>query len=214
MVLRLCRSRSIDGLWLGTLRGSEAEPILGRVEEALSLIKRYDPLQYARVIHNLNRVWVTVLPDASACFQRALQACVLDERYVLAVDSTPELIAKTIVHEATHARLDRRGIKYDEKERTRIEAVCLRRELAFTAKLPQGRPLQDEVARTMEWCASNVDYFSNANFQQRDTQGRVEALHYLGAPVWLIRAIMKFIGIVSTTRQLVRRIVRPTRQAQ
>ena len=165
LVLRLCKARSIDGLWVGTVRGADAELILRRVEEALRLIKLYDPLQYARVIHSLDRVLVEVLPDASACFQRSLQACVLDERFVLAATSTPELLATTIVHEATHARLDRWGINYDEKERARIEAVCLRRELAFTAKLPQGKPLQDEITRTIEWCASNPDVFSNVNFQ-------------------------------------------------
>jgi hypothetical protein len=213
LVLRLCKHRYIDGLWIGTLSGAEAEPILRRVEEALALIKRYDPLQYVRVIRNLDRVWVNLSPDAPACFERSLQACVIDERFVLAATSTPEIIAKTIVHEATHARLERWGINYDEKERTRIEAVCLRRELAFAAKLPQGKPLQDEVTRAMEWCASNPDYFSNVSFHQRDTQGRVEALHYLGTPDWLIRAILKLMGIISTMRQFVRRITRSARQA-
>jgi hypothetical protein len=185
VMLLLCASRNIDGLWIGTLRGAEAAPILRRVEEALALIKRYDPLQYARVVRDLERVWVNLRPDARACFERSLQACVLDERYVAAAETTPETIAKTIVHEATHARIERYGIGYKEGERIRIEAVCLRRELAFAARLPEGASLQDEVARTMEWCAENPDYFSNASFQQRDTEGRIEALHYLGTPEWV-----------------------------
>lgn len=213
LVLRMCKSRSIDRLWVGVLSGAEADPALRRIEEALSLIKRYDPLQYARVIHNLERVWVNLVMSGRACFQRTLWACVLDERYVFAAATTPEMIAKSIIHEATHARIERWGINYDEKERTRIEAVCLRREQAFTAKLPQGEPLQDEVARTMEWCARNPNYFSNVSFHQRDIRGRAEALRYLGTPDWLIQAVMKSRGAISKMRQFVSRIAWPMRQA-
>jgi hypothetical protein len=48
---------------------------------------------------------------------------------VLAETSSAELIVAAIVHEATHARLSRRGIGDDEN--ACVEAVCLRRELAF-----------------------------------------------------------------------------------
>jgi hypothetical protein len=84
-----------------------------------------------------------------------VQACVLDERYVLSETTTLEQIALTIIHEATHARLERCGIDYDEKLRQRIEAVCLRREFAFVAKLPNGAKLRDELARTLEWSTAN-----------------------------------------------------------
>ena len=56
-------SRNIDGLWVGTF---ESKPQLGlrRVGDALELIKRQNSLHYSRVIHNLDRVWVNILPDA------------------------------------------------------------------------------------------------------------------------------------------------------
>jgi hypothetical protein len=177
LALYSSKSRSIDGLWVGAMTKSESDPSLRRAEEALDVIKRHDPLNYMRVIRNLDRVWVTVEPASRACFRRSLNACVLDERYVLATTTTPEMLAKTIIHEATHARLDHCGINYDdEKQRIRIEAVCMRREVAFAAKLPQGTPLQEEVERTMEWCTANPEYFSNASFHQRDNEGRIEAL--------------------------------------
>jgi hypothetical protein len=186
---------------------------LRRVEEALSVIKRYDPLQYGRVIHNLDRVWVDLVMISTACFHPSLNACVLDERYVLAATTTSEVLAKTIVHEATHARLDHWGIKYDEKDRARIEAVCMRRELAFAAKLPQGIPLQDEVERKIEWFASHPEYFSNESFHQNDTEGRIETLRYLGVPERLIRGVMKINACISVVRQIVHRGGRPARQA-
>jgi hypothetical protein len=209
IVLRLCKSRSVDGLWIGTLKGADAEPKLCRVEEALGIIRRYDPLQYMRVINNLDHVWVDLVPISRAYFRRSLNACVLDERYVLAAATTSEMLARTIVHEATHARLDHWGVKYDEKDRARIEAVCMRRELAFAAKLPQGRSLQDEVERKIEWYASHPEYFSNVSFRQNDTEGRIEALRYLGAPEWLIRGLMKINAGISVVRQIVHRVARP-----
>ena len=49
-----------------------------------------------------------------ASFNHSLNACQLDERFVLDEKSGPELIASVIVHEATHARLMRCGIGYEE----------------------------------------------------------------------------------------------------
>ena len=98
----------------------------------------------------------------------------LDERYLLKEEMTLDRIASTIVHEATHARLERWGIIYEEESRYRIEAICLRRELNYLAKLPDSGPLQEEIARTLEWCATDRDHLSDASFRDRDDQGQVD----------------------------------------
>ena len=59
----------------------------------------------------------------------------LDERFVTNPETTIERIASVIVHEATHARMERCGIGYAEDQRARIETVCFRRELAFAVRL-------------------------------------------------------------------------------
>jgi hypothetical protein len=149
---------------------------------------------------------VHLLPNALASYNRSLKACVLDERFVLLETTTLERIACAIVHEATHAKLEGWGISYDdEKERSRIEAICLRRELNLIAKLPHGEPLQEEIARTLEWCASDQDYFSDVSFQQRYDQGNVETLRYLGTPDWLIRLLFRLLPVVFAVRRLIRR---------
>ncbi|MET3844324.1 hypothetical protein [Bradyrhizobium sp. OAE829] len=189
--LWLSTSRSIDGLWVGTME-SEPWPGLIRVEDALRLIEHHDSLHYSRVVHNLERIWVNLLPSGRASYDRSLKACVFDERYVLLETTTPERIATTIIHEATHARLEGWGIGYDdEKKRARIEAICMRRELNFVTKLPHAEALREEVARKLEWYAGNHDYFSDASFEQREVQGQIEALRYLGAPDWAHRFMMK-----------------------
>ncbi len=65
LAIWLSTSRNIDGLWVGTF---ESKPQLGlrRVGDALELIKRHNSLHYSRVIHNLDRVWVHVLPRADS----------------------------------------------------------------------------------------------------------------------------------------------------
>jgi hypothetical protein len=200
--------RYFDGLWVGTTE-SEPYPGLQRIEDALRLIKQYNSLHYSRVIHNIERVWVRLLVSASASYYGPLRACQLDERFVVLETTTLEEIASIFVHEVTHARLERWGFGYDEKERSRIEAVCLRRELNFIATLPRGEPVRDRIARTLEWCESDHDYFSDASFQQRDYEGQVEALRYLGTPDWLVRFLLKLRGVKSAVRRLVRRFVGP-----
>jgi hypothetical protein len=111
--LWLSHGSQIDGLWVGTTE-DKPRPGLRRVEDALRLIKHHSPLHYSRVIHNLERVWVRLLPTANACYHRALSACELDLRFVLRETTIPEEIASAIVHEATHSRRERWGIDYDE----------------------------------------------------------------------------------------------------
>ena len=191
LFLWMSTSRTVDGLWVGST-GSKPQPGLRRVEDALQLIKRHDALHYSRAIHNLERIWVHVVPNARAAYYPSMNSCVLDRRFVLLETTTLEQIASDIVHEATHARLERWGIGYDdEKTRTRVEAICLRRQLNFVAKLPHGEPVQEEIARTLQWCVSNPDYFSKVSLQQRWDQGQVEAARYLGTPDWFIRLALK-----------------------
>jgi hypothetical protein len=79
--------------------------VLRRVEDALRLIKTFDPLRYKRIGRDLERVWVLVLPGDLGNFDASIKTCKLDTRFILADTSSPEVIASTIVHEATHARL-------------------------------------------------------------------------------------------------------------
>jgi hypothetical protein len=180
--------RQVDGIWIGSLYGSPEQ--LTRVEGALSLIKQHSPLDHARIVRQLDRIWVRLTNYGVGEYRDNLKACILDERYI--VDSTVavERIASTIVHEATHARIERHGIEYNEKVRTRIEAVCFRRELAFAARLPNNAELQQSIKRCLEWCDANPDEFSDAQFRARAEAAGIEELRYLEAPDWLVRTAL------------------------
>jgi hypothetical protein len=94
------------------------------------------------------------------------------------------MIAATIIHEAAHARLFRLGIGNHEDIRARVEAICLRREMAFARKLPNGREIQEAAEHMINVC--DDDYWSNAAIRQRELAEFAEAMRHLGAPEWLI----------------------------
>lgn len=183
LMLRTSASRCIDGLWIGNFI-NDAEPSLLRVEEALNLIKVYDPVRYARLVRDLERIWVTVIAGGPAQFDQSIWACVLDQRLLLNEATAPERIASCIVHEATHARLCRYGIGYEGEElRARVEAVCFRRERAFAAKLPDGEQIRDQANRYLEFYDDRKQW-TNEALGTRYEEGAVKALQYLGFPGW------------------------------
>ena len=202
--IRLAMSigRHLDGIWIGSWRGKPAD--LACVEGALLLIKQHSPLDYARITRELERIWVSLSFHGLGEYKHSLKACILDERYVADPATTVEQIASTIVHEATHARLERYGIEYEEPQRTRIEAICFRRELAFAARLPDSAELQQGIVRCLEWYQANPDQFSDAHFREDHTTGGIEALRYLGIPNWLIRAILMPLALISRASRLFR----------
>jgi hypothetical protein len=196
LLLAASTSRYVDGIWVGSYRRPSD---LRRVDDALLLIKQWSPLHYSRVRRDLARIWIYITPGARAHYSARLDACVLDERWV--TNSIVEELASMIIHEASHARLEHLGIDYKEEERSRIEKFCFRRQLAFVAKLPDSKELQDELKRSVDWYGGNKEWFSDANFVRREKEGVVEALRYIDAPQWVIR-------LFPAARSLVNKIQR------
>lgn len=186
VMLWLSVGRNLDGLWVGSYFQTNAEGALRRVEAALRLIKSNDRRRYDRMIHDLDRVWVRLLTTGAAQFDPSLRACLLDERFLLAETTDPELIAAMIVHEATHARLWRCGIRYDGDRRRRIEAICFRRELAFARRLPNGQSAREAAEDAL---AMGPSYWTNVASQDREVEGSIQVLRHL-EPNWLARLVL------------------------
>jgi hypothetical protein len=197
-------NKRIDGLWIGIGGNSEGqdERLLARVEEALFLIKRYDRLRYDRLSRNVRRVWVHTLFYGLGTYNDALAACELDARFVLDETTSPELIAATIVHEATHLRLLRCGIGYEQAVRARVEAVCFRRELAFAAKLPNGEQVKQIAQRGLETAPG---FWTDAEHNQRNADGQLGALRQLGAPDWFVRGLVAARAVRLSIKKQLRR---------
>ncbi|UDL88219.1 hypothetical protein LGH82_24120 [Mesorhizobium sp. PAMC28654] len=176
--LKAADHRTVDGLLIA---GDNSE--IDKVAEALSLIRQHDPIRYRRLTQDLKRIWVTILPGYRGCFIRASWTCELEERFVRDENTTPDLVASVIVHEATHARLERVGISYEESARARIEQVCIRQQLVFAARLPQAGELQLEASALLE----NLPSMSNEAMAERFSAGWANAARHYKFPEWLIR---------------------------
>lgn len=195
-LLRLSVKRRVDGLWIGVLDFREPDGVLQCIEDGLGLIKACDPLRYGRIQRDLDGVWARLLPGCLGNFNVSIRACELDRNFILENLSSPAMIAAVIVHEATHARLDRYGFTYEEKSRSRIEAVCLRREIAFAARLLDGKRVREDAEATLVLCMTE-DYWTSAAFDERN----IQAGRDLGIPEWGIRIILGIRALVLRVKQ-------------
>lgn len=168
--LRWSTGREVDGLWIGTIE-SDAESIIRRVEDAISVSRLHDPRRYRRLCHDFSRIWVRLLPGDLANFNSAIRACQLDSRHVRDEAVSASELAASIVHEAAHARIDR-CVPYREELRDRIEAACLRRELAFARQLPDNHGF---VERMHNRLTSPLPARSGATLSSRSGASRVSS---------------------------------------
>ena len=205
--LRWSESGSIDGLWVGYFGGRDVFPrVFDRVGEALRLIKANDPLRYDRLRRDLDRIWTRLLSGSHAQYRVAFKSCELDERFVLDDTTRPEDIASAIVHEAAHARLICRGIGYEAEIRVRVEAVCIRREVAFAAKLPDG----EQVRAKAQWALTELtgvlsDYWADASRRDRDDQAMADNFRYIGVPDFLVGPLVALGRFIRRVRTRARR---------
>ncbi|RAZ86665.1 hypothetical protein DPM33_28045 [Mesorhizobium hawassense] len=180
--VKLSRKLTVDGLKIVGDKGTD------KIVEALGLIRDFDPVRYRRLLRDVGQILVTVLPASVAQWAEASKACELDERYLIDDARTAEHVASTIVHEATHARLMRCGIGYEEEIRDRVERVCLRREIAFAARLPIGA----DAAQRAEANLEAMPDFSDKAMRERHLDGLRDALLYLNMPVWLVSLMVSY----------------------
>ncbi|MGO1077775.1 hypothetical protein [Inquilinus sp. CA228] len=154
--------------------------ILDRVGQALQLIKTHDPYRYRRVLNELDRVWVHLLPNGAAHFVPELRRCVIDPRLI--VSSSSEFIASVIVHEATHGRLMRYRVGYSEEIRRRVEILCMRQEQAFARRIPNGEELKQSIDRRL---GLPPETWTDEAFSEGNRIGEIEMARHAGIPKWL-----------------------------
>ena len=207
LCLRLSDSRRIDGLWVGVF-GADSDKqlilILQRLEEALSLIKRYDRIQHQHIVRDLERIWVLSIPEARASYNHALRICKLDLGFVIHETASSDWIASCIVHEATHARLSRYGFGYEQELRARVEAICIRRQIAFAAKLPDGRLIRQDAEQLLEWVA-DPEILTDEARGKRLIQANLEYFRREGVPEFALRLLGAAARMLAVAGRLVRR---------
>jgi hypothetical protein len=182
----ISRNRRVDGLWVGVLGDKKDDHLLQRVEDALKLIEKYDPTRYRRILRDVDRIWISHLIGARGQFNDTLKTCGLDFKFVSS--SSPDLIASIIVHEATHAHPCLRKLGYPEEFRYRIEQICIKQQLAFAKKHPNGK---DAIEQAEQLLALDQSFWSNAAFRERRPKQELAAATAAGFPQWLVKVIWK-----------------------
>jgi hypothetical protein len=180
-------------VWTPVTGTGERPLIYELLDEALNLLKASAPGRYERVRHSLKGILIFGKDSIRGSYMSDTGICRLRESFMLAPDTTAAAIACVLVHEATHGRLFRLGIPYDELLRYRVEMVCIKATLLTARRLPRA---EVEVDRCRRQLTLDPKYLSNESFTQR-ADGE---LRELGAPVWLIRFSIWFRRRRATTQ--------------
>jgi hypothetical protein len=147
-----------------------------KIEEALKLIAEHDSRRFARLRRDLRYVILTRTTTSDVGeYWPALRACLLDVGFVAA--QTSGVVALTIVHEATHARLRAAGIGYAGAHRARVERCCIGEEIVFAKRVPDGTELLAYARRK----PTSDEFWSDAAVAGR----RLRRWRSLGWPAWL-----------------------------
>ncbi len=122
--------------------------VLARLDEALALIEQYQPWRLWHLERDLVQFRIARFPCRGAYFPDE-RTCLTELTFLARRDITAAIVASSIVHEGIHARVDRMGVRRENRDRAREERLCRRAELEFGRALPAelGEPV---VARAIE----------------------------------------------------------------
>jgi hypothetical protein len=164
----LMESRLVHGVRVdvvNTRPDIETERVFRRAEAVLELVRVHQPWRYAHLRRDLDSIVVRRFPSRGAYFHEE-HACLLELTFMANESFSDAQVAACLVHEGTHARLDRLverfGITSFGEAPARHERICRRAELAFGLAVPDGGPVveralaslalaDDEVAPAIDW---------------------------------------------------------------
>lgn len=169
--------REIAGFEVVDLRVDDGDPwVFSTVGDVLGLIARIDPLRFARMQRDIRRIVVLRAGGAAGSYWHDWKACVLDSRHLR--DDSVASTAMTLAHEATHARLRRRGFRYRGALKPRIERLCIEAEITLGGKITGAEELVAQARRDLD----RVWWSDGQMVQRQDAQ-----LRLLGWPEWTLR---------------------------
>lgn len=159
----------------------ETAAVVSRLDEALAMLERYEPRRTRHLARDLNQILVTRYPCRGAYFPDS-RTCLTELTFLARRDISPAVVASSIVHEGTHARVAefrrRVGGFSREEDRAREERLCRRVEIAFGKALPSdvGAPVIERAQASMdlddEGVAPTIDWtVAQRRIEQADTRG-------------------------------------------
>jgi hypothetical protein len=161
---------------------SRDEDVFRKLQTAFEAIVRYDARRWKRIRTDVRRILVS--DSGGPEFIPVLEGCLLSSGAIL--DSTTTQLALVVVHEATHARLCRAGVKPTFDRRNRVEQLCLRAEEDFAARLPDK-----DSALALVHAKAAVPWWTDERLLSR----REQELRLVGMPAWIIRSARRLRSI-------------------
>lgn len=137
----------IDGIRIVNVDDEgHSELFFDKVRTALSLVVEYVPFRYQQIRGSIEVLTIMPsLPDKKlACYLVGTGRCCLSREIV---DGSPVDLARVLVHESVHARIDKMRVRHSADRLNRIERQCLRSEIDFVSRLPPTPSREAWLAR-------------------------------------------------------------------
>jgi hypothetical protein len=158
----------------------ETAAVLSRLDEALALLERYEPRRTRHLARDLEQILISRYPCRGAYFPDS-RTCLTELTFLARRDISPAVVASSILHEGTHARVAqfrrRVGGESREEDRAREERLCRRAEIAFGKALPAalGAPVVERAEASLamddEGVAPVIDWnIAQRRIEQADTR--------------------------------------------
>lgn len=152
------------------------EAFVEKLDQGLDVIQYFDPLLFRRIRQSIKRF--IFVPGGGDHYSPVLEAHMMDASTL--IQQTNLYTALLIVHEATHARLERRGISMTQLNAARVERLCVDAQVNFARRVPGGEEVAQQLLRTLEtpwWGADEARSRS------------IRRLRLAGWPKWLISVL-------------------------
>lgn len=174
----LSKKRTIGGVQIRVASAQDqAERIFHKVEAALRLVDTYAPELYDRLCSDVR--YIQFSEASGGHYIVGTATCRIGIDFAMRVNDLE--LAMMIVHEATHARIAKEGLKYSPDHREEIERRCVDAEITFAARIPDSQHAVQKVRdllRTKWWETSTSD-----TQMASELTGR-------GIPEWLVKRLV------------------------
>lgn len=129
--------------------------VIERLDDALALLERYEPRRTRHLARDLEQILVSRYPCRGAYFPDS-RTCLTELTFLARRDISAAVVASSILHEGTHARVAefrrRIGGRSGEENRAREERLCRRAEITFGKTLPAdlGAPVVERAQASLD----------------------------------------------------------------
>ncbi|MES2306339.1 MAG: hypothetical protein V4558_12565 [Gemmatimonadota bacterium] len=112
--------------------------VLARLDDAIGMLEEYQPIRLRHMRRDVEKIIVERYGCRGA-YLPAYRTILTELTFLARRDIGVEVVASSLIHEATHARIHRGAPNHTFPDPPREERICRRVELAFGESLPAER---------------------------------------------------------------------------